>query len=335
MEQLQVDLEAYLSNGALPCTLGGVERRIQAAVDLVIDALVERRRILLAPQLLDSVRTDQRSRLETSRRVIADLIRDINAEACNLREELVSIMSEPYRQATTTIEGATKIDHVKQAEHRLRLMIETAASRASVKFSQSQAISEQEARRKLFDSFGVTDRLSTSGRSELEWSRLGSSGLVGDIGNRTDWETVGTAAAGTAVAAGLLGGAGAGGVGIALLAAGPIGWLIGMAAGVVLGALGGGAIATALARGKLSVQDRSNVLAALARQRVDAEKLASDLTRRWAEEFERAITAEQHRFFGDQEEELRRIETILRDESGRLAALGEVATLLERVKASR
>ena len=273
---LRRDLERFLAKDALPRTLGAVERRIDSARSLVLDALLERARILNAPHLVASVRDDHQRKLETSRRSLRGIIDEINRAAEVLGNDLAEIMDHPYRTAATDIEQATTIRAVEEAEHRMRLLIETAASRSSMKFSQTAAVVEQRVRRELFDTFGVDERLAKSGHGAPEWSRLaGGEGLATLASSSADWSAVGSAAGLAAVGGGLIGGAVLGGAGLALLAVGPVGWLIGLAVGGALSAATAGSVAGLSTRGRLDAADRSKILSSLQRQRTEAAQLAA------------------------------------------------------------
>ncbi len=333
---LRNDLERFLSQEALPWTLGAAARRIQTAVDLNSDLLLERERMLANPHVIESFRATSKRRLESSRAALHDVVDGVDEAAHRLGDSLAGLVAEPFAIARASVEKAVTIGDLERVEHRLRLQVETAAARSSTLFGQETAIAEQRARRAIYDSFGVTERLDVAGRVTLDLSALADhDGLGSAMVRTTDWATVGSTASLTAVGGGLIGGSIAGGVGVALLAAGPVGWIAGFAIGGVVGALTGGAVGGIATKSRLTADGRSAAAAVLSSRRAKAEQVARSAALAWAASLRTTIQGEHRRYFGDQADEFSRLEAIARDDSGRRHELARTSALLERLRALR
>ena len=333
MEALRADLERFLAADALPRLLSAATQRVRAARDVLLDAVLERKQILTNPHILDSVRETREGELADSRGRLAALVSDTVAQANELDKQLVDHLTEPYRHALSELDTASDNAGLGQIEHRLRLRLETAASRASLLFGQTTAIHEERVRRQLFDSFGIADRLGRGTSTTPEWSRLAEDAGLGVIaGNRPDWATAGAAGAATAVGGALVGGSLAGGVGLALLATGPVGWIIGAAAGGVLGLLAGGAGGAMATRRTLSDADRATAKASLISRRGSATDTARSSVRAWSANVEHWLTNDADRFLHEHNTNLERVTAILRDETGRQTALQQMDALSQRLR---
>lgn len=332
VEAIRADLERFLTADALPRLLSAATQRIRSARDVLLDAVIERRSILTDPRALESVRAERAKEVAAGSARLSELVDETHSAANDLEKQMVEVMAEPYRSALQSLTAASTVDDLQQLEHQLRLRLETAASRASVKFSQSTTIHEERVRRRLFDAFGVAERLNRATAITPEWSGLADdSSLVLSASMSPDWATAGAAGAATAVGGTLIGGSLAGGVGVALLAAGPIGWIIGAAAGGALGLLAGtagGAIAT---RRSLSEADRTAAKSALTSRLDLATDKARSTVRSWSANVARWLTDDADRFLAEGKANLERVETILRDERGRQSALQQANAMNDRL----
>jgi hypothetical protein len=144
------------------------------------------------------------------------------------------------------------------------------------------------------------------------------------VRGRTNWGAVGATTGLGIVGGSLLGGSLAGGVGIALIALGPVGWLIGAGIGTLLGAGVGTAAGSFFARDLLSDQDRLEVRNALDRKAESTRTMVFDRSAAWAAQAAEELVASQSTFYEGQRKELLLVERLLGDQGARTRALREL-----------
>ena len=333
VQQLRDDLERFLTRDALPQILGAASRCIESAKSVLEDALLERERVLNNPALLTEAVQRQSAVISESKSVVQGLVDEVRSTAAEIRSTLVPIVKLPFDETRQGVETATSVAEAEAAVMRLRLRVETAASRSSRLFDQRTVVSEQSLQRRLFESLEISDRIESTGSGVSTWADAASDGLASMLPSKqSDWGTVGISAGVTAVGGGLIGGSLAGGVGIALLAAGPVGWLVGLAAGAALGAVGGGVAAATATRRVLGNADRLSILASLSAQESHAMEYVETSVRNWVANLTVSLERLRENRLRDQQDELERLGAMVEDRDGLADSLAKARSMLQLLR---
>lgn len=332
--QLRDELESYLAGGALARMAHRCDDLLSKSREVMIDRLAQRIEALSDPRALDAQIAEHRAALKSSE-VEIDRIEVEAADSIDrLRSQLLEILDVPFKTARSNVGIATRTRELVDLGTRLRIDAETAASRAATLYSREVGELEERLKHKLFLSYGIEKRISlrTGSARAIESS---SGGLSVDIGKgRADWTAVAASAGTVAAASGLLGGALAGGIGIALIATGPVGWLIGAGIGLGLGALAGGVGAGVVTRDSIQPAQRSQMI-----EQIDRQRMATlDQARNACEDVERALVAglrdQRELFFGAQLRELESIEALRDDDTRRRNAITEAENLITQIRST-
>ena len=329
--QLRRDLEKYLSAGALDRMLSFVEYRIKMSAQIVCDLLIQRKQILLSPELIRPFATKLNKDIQESKLNLKELEREIGEAGKLLCVELSEIICGPLVSAIAATSAMTKKNDLEVMSHRLRLQFETASSEASLVFDQRSGYEFARLHRKLFDSFGVEERIRTAG-TQMNLSRLAAE--IAPSIPKIDMDKTSVAAGGlvTGGVVGLLGGALAGGAGMALLAAGPVGWIVGLALGSIFGMGAGGVATRMMTKDTLSQEHRKAVSDELSSNIAKVRSEIKRATNNWVSELVQNLESFRNSFFGEQERELGRLNGILADKKGRESAISEIDILMENIE---
>lgn len=320
-------LSAYLTDGILDHMLGFVERRLTMSTQVITDVLQQRRGILMNPSVLFDMESQLRNELNTSRQLLSQMENSLRESSAQTVQRLTACLKAPFINAIDTAERARSQYDVERLSQQLRLQVETAVSEASMIFAQHASLQQSRLHRQLFDSFGISDRLRTDTTS-VEMGSLVEGFTPTMPTTTTDWDTVALGSAAGAAGLGLLGATLAGGAGIALIASGPIGWLIGLGIGAVVGG-GAGALLTKQATADdLSAQNRSTLVAELKAKATSIPSNVNDRVMLWQESTMAELSLLRSTYFGEREDELAHIQRLAGDESGRRHHLAEIDRLL-------
>ena len=329
--QLRRDLEKYLSAGALDRMLSFVEYRIKMSAQIVCDLLIQRKQILLSPELIRPFATKLNKDIQESKLNLKELEREIGEAGKLLCAELSEIICGPLVSAIAATSAMTKKNDLEVMSHRLRLQFETASSEASLVFDQRSGYEFARLHRKLFDSFGVEERIRTAG-TQMNLSRLAAE--IAPSIPKIDMDKTSVAAGGlvTGGVVGLLGGALAGGAGMALLVAGPVGWFVGLALGSIFGMGAGGVATRMMTKDTLNQEHRKAVSDELSSNIAKVRSEIKRATNNWVSELVQNLESFRNSFFGEQERELGRLNGILADKKGRENAISEIDILMENIE---
>lgn len=332
--ELRREIEIYLAEGVLARLTHRCNQLLDRARSAIADQL-QQRIVALSDRsaLVERVRQNEEALRRSEQELL--LIGDQSAETLvSLEKRLVEILAKPFDRARLAIEGARRNQDLEQVGSRLRLDSETAASKAASLFSNEVGTLEERTRRLLFESYGIEHRLALSQSNSLDLQSRPYDLHVPLENGHPDWGVVGAAAGTGAVATGLLGGSIAGGVGMALLAAGPVGWMIGAGLGLVAGALAAGAGAGLLTRDSVDATQRSSMLEQLDRQKGDVLDNAREACRDIGHSMRSSLSDQRDLFFGEQRRELERIKDLMGDEERRRRAVSDAQELLSEATAS-
>lgn len=325
--ELRRDLEDFLSKGALVAMMSSTGANLDRAVSITRATLDSRRKILNNPNLLDKALKESVSAVASSQRELDQIERTLASTGTILETKLAAILAEPYQAAMTELSKATKVDDAKSIESSLEMRIETAASRASVEFSKITSEAIRDSERRLYDSFGAEGTFSSAVSSNFDgamqaYSSIGTSSL-----KKVDWDSVAVSSVTTGAGTGLVGGSLAGGLGTALIASGPVGWVIGAGIGLALGMLGGALAGGGITYGKLRADQRQKLADQLRELRESAEQFARRVATDWSVRSIRDLTSKRERYVAEKSREMKMLQTIVADNSSRQRALKHLAAL--------
>ena len=326
IEQLRSDLEFYLSEGVLTRLIGRSEDLLGKAKNVLIDRLDQRVQSLADRTSLEKAVLQHEKDLKQSERELEIITDDAEREISSIESELLEVMDKPFASARSQIESAGRTRDLDLFGNRLRMDCETAASRASHTMDSRFGSLETSVRKRLYDSFGVERRISLRNGDSVE---SGAYNISVDIsGGKTDWGTVAMSAGATAAAGGLVGGALAGGIGLALIAAGPVGWLIGAGIGLAAGALAGGVTAGVATRDSVQPAQRARIFEQVDRQRGEALDRVRSICAEAKRNLVRTIRDQRDVYFDSQRRELDKAVELRDDEIGRAKAREDAASLV-------
>lgn len=326
---LERELERYVAGGAMADLLRVSTHHLRRAVTAARERIDERRRLLEDPAPLQQVRDGLETRIADAQRTLSSIGRQIDRDARTLAMGLAAIAAEPYDAAMLDVAGVARKEQLKYVDGTLKARIEASKSRIAVEFDATVRELESRAKAELEASFGGVDVEELVADIRLPASVGSSGGLVLSEDIATQLGVSAMAAAGGAIVGGSL----AGGAGIALVALGPVGWIVGAAIGALL--VGGGA---QLLQSRLGAGERQQLLAALEQQREQARQRVTETV----ELAGRALSAELDRreaaYSRDARDELHAVQRILADEGSigaQLAGLLDLDARLERLTITR
>jgi len=329
--KLRADLETYLADGALDRMLGYVEHRVRLSGQILVDLLEQRHRVINTPGLAKPLVDSLRREIQQSRLKMSDIEGEIRESSKEWKRELTLIIGQPIENAIRAVGVATKRQELELIFQKMNIQFETAASEASTFFEQRAGYEYARLHRKLYESFGVEERIRDSG-VELSLGRVSGSLSPSLPMMNVDKTTIAAGGLASGLAGGLLGGAIAGGAGMALIALGPVGWIAGFALGAIFGAGAGGVATRQLTRDNLGPDQRKSVADELTPKleelRRQVERAISDWTRQVIGNLESFRST----FFSEREGELKNIERILSDSVGRNKELEKIQKLLSDLR---
>ena len=328
---LRRELERYLADTAMErlvarCRgyLGRARSTMLTVLDARVESLQDRSELVAAKKRLDA---DIRTSKEALREIEDTCVRDV----AELRGRLEKIVTAPFGQADDLISKANSTRDLEGIQHKLQLAAETAANRASAAIRTEVSVLEERVRSRLYETFGIDDDLRTSSRSG-ELDPVSSSLQVGLVEGQADASAVGLGAGVGGTAGALVGGSLAGGLGIALIASGPVGWLVGAGLGALAGGALGGGIGGLLTRDSIDSTTREELRGQLLEGRSHASDQVRVRCSQIQDELMGAVSRQRENFFSDRAAELARIEGILSDRTAVDQALAEARQLRARVE---
>lgn len=327
--ELERELERYVTGGAMADLLRVATQHLVRAVAAAHDRIAQRRRLLADPSPLQHLRDDLEDRIAGAQRALASIARQIESDAQALGLTLGAIAAEPYDAALLDVAGVTRKEQVRYVDGTLKARIEASKSRIAVEFDRTLRELESRAKAELEAAFGDVDVDQLAEDIRLPASVGSSGGLVlsDDVSRQLGVSAL--AAAGGAI----VGGSIAGGAGLALVALGPVGWIVGAVVGGLL-AVGG----AQLVQSQLGAGERQQLVMALEQQRGQARQRVVESV----ELAGRALSTELQRreadYSRDARDELAGIQRILSDSGSidaQLDALSRLDDRLERLELPR
>jgi hypothetical protein len=329
VQHLRTELEAYLSGGVLNRMRLRCDALLGRARDAASAVLMQRLDALSDRDALEAAVRQHRAALSASRRTLDDIVEDCRATTARLQTQMISQLDDPFDRAVADVDRVSSLDELAELSKKYRLEAETAASGVSALYAREVVVLEERLRRRLFETYGVDERV--AGLRPQGDLRLSELELTVDAGE-PDADVVNLSAGATATAGALVGGSLAGGAGIALLAMGPVGWLIGAGVGALAGWALGGSVAETVTRGKLDSKHRLKLSNDIRQQQQSARRQAERTCAQLSDGLIAALTAQQDSFFGDQRRDLERVQQIVSDDRGRARAIDEAQRLISELR---
>lgn len=313
MAELERRLEEYLTRGALRDLLLRGAAFLDEARATALQRIEGRLAVLRSPERLEDRRVDLEARVKRVHQTVDGICASVEIRVSQLADELAAALVEPFRLLQEAIASAATTSELGLIEARFNATWDTALARAALVIKEDLAEIERTAKLELQEAFGEapSGALVRLGGTEAV-AAIGSG--VRDLGAGVTASFTGT---GLAVGAGaLIGGSLAGGAGVALLSAGPIGWIAGAAIGAVLA----GTAARAVERDRVPEPARARMIEQIEGQLVSTTREARAAVVDAGRDLVGELRARSAGYGHDVEEELRLLEDVLRD-GGRVAGL--------------
>jgi hypothetical protein len=214
----------------------------------------------------------------------------------------------------------------------LRTRIEAAVTEAATAFERRSGLEYARLHRELFASFGTEQRLREAN------IKLGVAELVDNVSPalpviERDWSSVAAAGVVAGAATGVAVGTAVGGAGLALLAAGPVGWLIGFGLGAVFGGAAGAAVTSRNLRDRLQPEHRDQIARELERSRTALAGRVDASVDHWVEEVVAGLESLRLGYYAEKHRELDHLRSVIADAQGRDRVVEKVRRQRERLEA--
>jgi hypothetical protein len=330
IERLRQDLETYLLRDAADRLSAFVSIRLDQMAAVIRDTLNERRKILQNPSIAGDIERRLEAELRNSKALLGEMKGVSQSVAAEIAAELSKVLSGPYDILRPELEQARTVNDAEETLKRLRLMLESAASRASTVFSQRAGLEQLRMQRRLYESFGIDERLEFSG-PRPEFSMLNAD-LPEVRMPKTDMTSVAAGAIAGAATLGSIGGTLAYGAGTALLwFMGPVGWIAGLGLGLLFGA-GGGAILTKIGtKGRLDDETRHAMSREWDQHKRGLPEKCRQAVGEWVTSVDSELEETRSRYFHGRQRELSAVQDAIRDGRSRDLHLERIETLLRRL----
>lgn len=329
---LRNDIEEFLTNGALQMITSSVESSIQQAASHVDVTLMQREKLLSNPERVELAIRDLKDAKEKSESQLDEITRAIQETGRKLEKNVGDILSEPFKSAAQKTGLAKTAKEFDVLSDELKNAFASATSRASSEFERLTKVAVISANQQLMDSFGVDGSFASAGSPRIDTRLALGNTSSGTVVSRMNIEESIRDAAVIGTSTALIGGSISGGVGMALIALGPIGWLIGAGLFGVVGA-GGGFLASWLRnRGKISDADKSKFVDNLSAKEREAFKMGRDNADLWVAEVMASLSKTRSQFLREKDTELTHIQAILNNKASIERSLSTVRDLRAKMK---
>ena len=330
LASLRNDIEDYLVNGALNAATAGARERLQLAASMVRQTLNTRESILKDPSKVAGAVKELNFAVESSASRLVQIEQDLHASGERIGLKLGEILASPYETTMALVASSSNVTELKTALAGLDNLATGAQARASTEFERGTSKIIRDAENQLLESFGSSESFAGISRSSST-SPLLASPVVGSVTTRINWSEVMAAGALTGLGSAAVGGSLAGGAGLALLATGPVGWVIGAAAMGIIGLLGGSAVGIARGMAKVSAEDRLRVTSDLSRMMRESREYGISQGSAWGTTAASQLRSQRERYLGDKKRELDRVTKILEDKESQSRALKEISSAREKI----
>lgn len=329
--ELRDELSSYLEAGAFERQLWVAKVRMAEAGQWIDSALADRVALAQDPSGLDGVRRKCSERVAESEDALARLEADVERHRVRIVGRVETIVLKPFTRAISKLDAITRRSEVDGLDASVRMACEASVSDARRTLDDELGDLRERLRVEIYRTFGRDQPVVGSRSARLELAPPPSM-VAGRGGGARDMAGFAAGIGGvTAVGGALIGGTIAGGVGIALLAAGPVGWLIGAGIGATLGLLAGAGVGAAVGSGSLPSEQRQALRHQISEQaaaaKVEVRRIVDDECERYREELRIQIRS----FRQEVDDELDLIERFRGDEQQRRAIVEQAEALRLRL----
>lgn len=333
VKALRDDLEDYLSGGAISRVRQLTGQRLNEAGRLLNLRLMQRLEALSDPSSFAVVESNIQGRIDGVANQLGAVSKRVRGLEQGVVKEILSITAAPFDETLSELEGISRRSELTLLADKLQIRVETMISRLTSQLREVYFDIDVLVAREIGALFGgtLTESITDSPRMNIptgldysirfsggsDGSRMAAGALAGGV-------TLGAGA-------GLVGGSLAGGAGLALLAAGPVGWAIGAGLGLVLGGVlgaGGGGLAAAMTVSS-DTKERARLQIESERQKMkmQARQMTSDLFEDAEVHVRGLLTA----LAADDQRELELFRSFASDQSGNAERLRQTREMLDEI----
>lgn len=324
LESLRSDLEEYLTSGALQAVTAGATERIQMAKSVVLATLKTRERILLNPSALSKAVRDLEKTEQESLRRLEEIERDVEREGIDIGRTLGATLAAPYIDLIEAVSAASSRSEIRAVLSHVENLMSAAQSRGATEFDRRTTSAVTRFERDLLTSYGATGSFAGTFTSSSLRKIQTRPPVLGSVTRRLNWSEIMSTGTVSGLGSALVGGSLAGGAGIALLATGPVGLLIGAATMGVMGLLGGSIAGVARGVSAVSAADRKRIVSELMTGRAEAQEFGESQGIAWGTSIASALRSQRGRYVGEKSHELERIRRVLDDVGARERSLRDI-----------
>ena len=328
---LRRDLEDFLVNGALQTVTSGARERLALASSIVGSTLDRREQILQDPSRIESAVRDLDAAVEKSSQELLSIERQLKAEGESLGGRLGDILASPYEATLVGVAGASSVAELKLVMQGLENLASGALARASTEFERSTATILHGAESNLLASFGSSESFASTVTKTVSLNPNLGVPALGTVSTRVNWSEVVSTSVLTGGGGAVVGGTLAGGAGMALLATGPVGWVIGAVAMGVVGLLGGTILGLVNSVKKVTSEERARLAADLTRMRTEARDFGKSQGVSWGDACVTQLRSQRERYLDDKTRELNHVKRVVQDTATRDVALLEIRRAREKL----
>lgn len=328
---LRDDIEDYLVNGALNAVMAGAQERLHLAASMVSRTLDQREIILKDPTRIARAVTDLENAVQASARELGEIEQSLQVEGERIGRLIGDVLASPYEKAIGMIAASSSIAEIKAVVAGLENLVTGAHSRAATEFERATSAVVRKAENQLLNSFGSTDSFAGVSSRSTSLSPSIAPPTVGSVTTRINWSEVMSAGALTGLGGAAVGGSVAGGAGLALLATGPVGWLIGALSVGIIGLLGGSVMGIMSGVNKVRAEDRKRISEDLSRMLREARDYGVGQGISWGNAVASKLRSQRDRYVGDKTRELQRVQKIVGDSAARERALKTIANARKKL----
>jgi len=315
--ELRNELSAYLEAGAFERQLWVAKVRMAEAGQWIDSALADRIALAQDPSGLEGVRRLCAERIAESEDALAQLEADVDRHRVRIAQRVETIVAKPFSDAMDRLSAITRRSDLDVLDASVRMASEASVSDARRVLDEELGDLRERLRVEIFGRFGRDQPLVGSRSARLELAAPPSL-AAGRGGGARDMAGFAAGVGGaTALGGALLGGSIAGGVGIALLAAGPVGWLIGAGIGATLGLLAGAGAGAAVGSRTLPSEQRLAIRHQTSEQMIAAKAEVRRLVDAECERYREELRHQVRGFRREVDDELDLIERFRSDERQR------------------
>ena len=323
LAHLRADLEVFLSEGALQRLTDVCGGYLNAARDVVATQLRRRLEIIGDPSKLQKMRSTRNAEIRRAEDAI-DAINDrIAGQADRTMTRARALLQETFGALIAEVGQLQRTSQIPTFEDSARYDLNTMTNRLNALLAETSTDMQALVSERLQRAFGYSD-VDVAGK--LRATKVDGLNTL-NLRTRGRGSSDGTMVA-AAAGAGLVGSI-AGGAGVALIAAGPVGWILGAALGAYLGYK-----ASEGYENQLRGHERDAIRAKLEEQRRVGDAQVAKIVSAMTASIEKEVRRRGDAFTADTRSELAALQRLAENESARSEQLGLADTLLQRLDAA-